>query len=91
VVLPLSAMQAEILIDSCGCRRSAAMTLQHGILSMQSIHPSVCPIDRQQNYAVVLPLSAMQAEILIDSCGCRRSAAMTLQHGIQQQMRAVSC
>ena len=46
----------------------------------------VCPVDRQQQRRPVgLPLSGLQMELSIDSCGRRAAGA-----GAQQQMRAAS-
>jgi len=55
-----------------------------------SVRPSVCPVDRQQKRrAAGLLLSAVQAGVSID-IDIGRPAATAPQHGVQQQMRAVS-
>ena len=56
------------------------------------VRPSVCPVDRQQQRgAAGLLLSAVRAGDIDRQRRRRRPAAKAPQHGVQQQMRAVSC
>ena len=75
----------DVARRGCGARSKVYVTVQSPSVHL-SVRPSVCPIDRQQQWRPAgLLLNALRDEISIKGCGRRAAGA-----GAQQQMRKAS-